>query len=61
MKLNAIQPVYRHGKLIQPGESFDTTPEDGATLVGEDKAREPKARKAAAKPARATDQSDPKE
>lgn len=61
MDLKAIQPVYRNGKLIQPGESFETTPEDGATLVGEGKAREQKARKPIAKPARASDQNDPKE
>lgn len=52
MKLNAIQPVYRGGKLIQPGEPFDTTTEDAAALIEEGKARDPNAKKPTAKAVR---------
>ena len=53
MNLRAIQPIYRGGRLVQPGESFDTTPEDGKALIQDGKARDPNARKALAKPAKA--------
>ncbi|WP_325435164.1 hypothetical protein [Pseudomonas nitroreducens] len=50
MDLRAIQPVYREGRLIQPGESFTTTAEDGQALIRGGKARAPNNKKAAAKP-----------
>lgn len=53
MDLRATQPVYRGGRLIQPGESFYTTPEDGKALIVEGKARDPNAKKPAARPAKA--------
>lgn len=52
MDLKAIQPVYRGGKLIQPGEPIITTAEDAANLIAEGKARDASAKKPAAKPAR---------
>ncbi|WP_425327669.1 hypothetical protein [Pseudomonas nitroreducens] len=56
MDLRAIQPVYREGRLIQPGESFSTTAEDGKALIQEGKARDPSAKKATAKQAKAEPQ-----
>ncbi|EIU7214146.1 TPA: hypothetical protein L6A17_22205 [Pseudomonas aeruginosa] len=53
MELRAIQPVYRGGRLIQPGEPFTTTSEDGKSLIQEGKAREPHVKKPSAKPAKA--------
>lgn len=52
MNLRAIQPVYRGGRLIQPGESFETTAEDGKALIQEGKAREPNAKKPVGKPSK---------
>lgn len=52
MDLKAIQPVYRGGKLIQPGEPINTTAEDAERLIGEGKARDASAKKSPAKPAR---------
>lgn len=56
MDLRATQPVYRGGRLIQPGESFATTAEDGKALIQEGKARDPNAKKAPARPAKAEPQ-----
>lgn len=53
MDLRATQPVYRGGRLIQPGEQFTTTAEDGKVLIQEGKARDPNAKKPSAKPAKA--------
>ncbi|HBN8473011.1 TPA: hypothetical protein L3709_005189 [Pseudomonas aeruginosa] len=53
MDLRAIQPIYRGGRLVQPGEPFETTAEDGKALIQEGKARETVARKAAAKQVKA--------
>jgi len=52
MDLKATQPVYRGGKLIQPGEPINTTVEDAATLIAEGKARDASAKKSLAKPTR---------
>lgn len=52
MDLRATQPVYRGGRLIQPGEPFTTTAEDGKALIQEGKARDPNAKKPASKPAK---------
>lgn len=53
MELRATQPVYRGGRLIQPGEPFTTTAEDGKALIQEGKARDPNAKKPAGKPPKA--------
>ncbi|WP_121412675.1 DUF7210 family protein [Pseudomonas aeruginosa] len=53
MELRATQPVYRGGRLIQPGESFATTTEDGKSLIQEGKAHDLHAKKPSAKPAKA--------
>lgn len=58
MNLRAIQPIYRGGRLVQPGEPFDTTPEDGKALIQDGKARDPSAKKATARPARAEEQAE---
>ncbi|ASC96374.1 MULTISPECIES: hypothetical protein [Pseudomonas] len=58
MDLRAIQPIYRGGRLVQPGEPFETTAEDGKALIQEGKAREPVARKAAAKQVKADQQAE---
>jgi len=58
MDLRATQPVYRGGRLIQPGESFYTTPEDGKALIVEGKARDPNAKKPATKAVRPEDKAE---
>ncbi|WP_054911045.1 DUF7210 family protein [Pseudomonas sp. NBRC 111135] len=61
MKLKAIQPVYREGRLVQPGEPFETTAEDAAALIEEGKARDPNAKKPAAKASRPSAQAEKSE
>ncbi|MFV3415322.1 hypothetical protein ACNFH8_23910 [Pseudomonas sp. NY15436] len=58
MNLRAIQPIYRGGRLVQPGEPFDTTPEDGKALIQDGKARDPAAKKPATKAVRPEDQAE---
>lgn len=56
MNFRAIQAVYRGGRLIQPGESFETTAEDGQALIREGKARDPNAKKPGVKLSKAEPQ-----
>lgn len=56
MDLRATQPVYRGGRLIQPGEPFTTTAEDGKALIQQGKALDPSAKKPPPKQARAEPQ-----
>ncbi|QEY73226.1 hypothetical protein [Pseudomonas denitrificans (nom. rej.)] len=58
MDLKATQPVYRGGKLIQPGEPINTTAEDAENLIAEGKARDASAKKPSAKPARSAAQAE---
>lgn len=58
MDLKAIKPVYRGGKLIQPGEPIATTAEDAANLISAGEARDASAKKLPAKSARGAAQAE---
>ncbi|HBO4408617.1 TPA: hypothetical protein NIH89_000381 [Pseudomonas aeruginosa] len=60
MQFKAIKPLYRGGRLVQPGEPFDTTPEDGERLVTNGEALDPRSRKAPAKSPKGSAQAEEK-
>ncbi|HCF0586763.1 hypothetical protein [Pseudomonas aeruginosa] len=60
MQFKAIKPLYRGGRLVQPGEPFDTTPEDGERLVTNGEALDPRTPKAPAKSLKGSTQAEEK-
>ncbi|WP_162955563.1 hypothetical protein, partial [Pseudomonas aeruginosa] len=60
MQFKAIQPLYRGGRLVQPGEPFDTTPEDGERLVANGEALDLRSRKAPPKSPKGSTQAEEK-
>ncbi|EOU9504837.1 hypothetical protein ACOJK1_001140 [Pseudomonas aeruginosa] len=60
MQFKAIQPLYRGGRLVQPGEPFDTTPEDGERLVANGEALDLRSRKAPPKSLKGSTQAEEK-